>query len=221
MCIAILNQEGTVLSKRTFLNSWNNNKDGGGFMYAVNGVLYSHKYMRNMETFYKDYLYVRNKIKGNIVLHFRRANQGAVDLSNCHPFTYGNIGFVHNGTIRPCVPYGIEKKSDTNIFGKRILSKMSLADLKRKEIKELLSVYIGRSKLIVMDTTGAVEIVNEEEGEWEYGNWFSNNYYKRLRNIHDRDYGYCIQCSLPLFGHTEQDRGSCYDCSRKHFRGLL
>lgn len=215
MCIAILNQEGTTLSKRTFLNSWNNNKDGGGIMYAVNGVLYSHKYLRNLDKFYMDYLYLRSKVKGNIVLHFRRANQGVIDLSNCHPFTYGHIGFVHNGTIRPCLPFGEEKRSDTFLFGARILSKLTLSDIKRKEIKELLSNYIGLSKLIVMDNYGQVEIVQEELGQWEYGNWFSNNYYKRLRNQHDKDYGYCKLCNLSLFGQTEQDRGVCYDCISK------
>ena len=36
------------------------------------------------------------------LVHLRLASKGlAVDLSNNHPFVYGDISFMHNGTIRP------------------------------------------------------------------------------------------------------------------------
>lgn len=43
-----------------------------------------------------------NTTSDGALLHLRLASKGlAVDISNNHPFIYGDISFMHNGTIRP------------------------------------------------------------------------------------------------------------------------
>ena len=45
--------------------------------------------------------HLARKVKSNCFLgHVRASTVGDVTLNNCHPFTYGDYSFVHNGTIR-------------------------------------------------------------------------------------------------------------------------
>lgn len=49
------------------------------------------------------------------LLHLRLASKGlTVNLSNNHPFIYGDISFMHNGTIRP--PSSVEPLIDADLF---------------------------------------------------------------------------------------------------------
>jgi predicted glutamine amidotransferase len=50
------------------------------------------------------------------LLHLRLASKGlTVDISNNHPFIYGDISFMHNGTIRP--PTSVESLIDADLLG--------------------------------------------------------------------------------------------------------
>ena len=213
MCIAVFNPPGIILKKWAFDNCWNNNKDGAGILYVEKGELKSFKRLSNKEKFYEHYIELRKANKGNMVLHFRRANYGEPTLENCHPFIYDNIGFVHNGTIHPCIPGKKSKLSDTRIFGTRILQHLRLLDIDNPVVKELVTNYVGYSRLILMDNKGKYSIINEELGEWNCRLWFSNDSYLKLRHPLDIDYGLCRTCRKRLFGKEEQTNKICYDCS--------
>ena len=53
--------------------------------------------------------------------HVRAATVGGVSFANCHPFTFENYSFVHNGTIREVKKYRrnwlSELDKDLSVFG--------------------------------------------------------------------------------------------------------
>lgn len=86
------------------------------------------------------------------IIHFRYATQGAVNLSNCHPFRFGDVYFAHNGTldiepisdktdsetaflteIVPCLKYGLHSKKLRQCVG-NIIGRSRFAFLKGTDI---------------------------------------------------------------------------------------
>ena len=175
MCIAILNKT-ELLSKETIKTCWMNNPDGGGLIFTDGKKLQTFKELKNVDKFYQKYRDIRTKTNYPIVLHFRIATSGKVNEANCHPFNVNNkLSFVHNGMIdiNHCNNY-----SDTYYFN-LLLSSLPDKFLGNEAIKELLSAYIGHSKLIFLNNEGQYTLINEEFGHWDdFGNWFSNHSYK-------------------------------------------
>jgi hypothetical protein len=174
MCIAILNAKG-VITDNELKNSWDNNPEGAGMLFSDNGKLYEFK-SYNFDEFKKRYKTVRASIQGKIVLHFRIATSGHEKYVNLHPFFVSeNLGFVHNGIISGL---GDNLRSDTFHFNE-MLKRLPNDFLKNEVQRELISSYIGSSKLLFLNSKGGHDIINEEAGKWENGNWFSNDSHKR------------------------------------------
>lgn len=178
MCIAILNPNSVTLKKKVLKNCWDNNRDGAGLLYLANGVLTTHKEMKNFDSFYDHYAKVRKEhSKSQIVIHFRISTHGKVNETNCHPFIVDDKwGFVHNGII-----YAAPKHndfSDTYMFNEHILKKLPEDWMFNEAIYDLVQDYIGSSKLLFLNTDNDAYIINEEAGVWDLGCWFSNTTYK-------------------------------------------
>lgn len=186
MCIAILNPTKVTLKKNVLKTCWNNNKDGAGMLYLQDGVLTAYKEMDNFDRFYDHYAWVRNKYKNSqIVLHFRISTHGKVDLENCHPFMVNeDWGFVHNGIITNAERHA--DYSDTNMFNRDVLRKLPKDWIHNNAMYELVSGYIGSSKLLFLNKDNEAYIVNEDWGVWDLGCWFSNKTYKESKYF---DYG--------------------------------
>lgn len=180
MCIAILNNTSKPLTKKTLKNCWIANNDGGGLLYVENRELKVFKEMNNFKVLMKEYRRIIEEIKPSyIVLHFRIATHGRVNLENCHPFLVTDkLGFVHNGVITNTSVAGEFDKSDTNVFNERILQKLDRDFIYSDVGKELIKEYIGWSKLIFLDNEENPLIIGELKGDWDDGNWFSNGSYK-------------------------------------------
>ena len=179
MCIAIVKPTGVRLGKPILETCWERNPDGAGFMWAYNNHLHVLKGYDKFDEFYNDYNKVsESKLNESaIVLHFRIATSGNIDYDNCHPhYVNRNMAFVHNGIIDRFSDIEADK-SDTVFFNENILHKLPANFLSIELIMELISGYIGNSKLVFMDNKGNITIVNEEEGIWDMGCWFSNNSY--------------------------------------------
>lgn len=186
MCIAILNPSGVTLKKKVLKTCWDNNTDGAGMLYLQNGVLTTYKEMDKFDDFYKHYEMVRKNYRNSqVVIHFRISTHGKVDLENCHPFMINeDWGFVHNGIISNAerhVDY-----SDTNMFNRNVLRKLPPDWIHNEAMYELVSGYIGSSKLLFLNKDNEAYIVNEDWGVWDLGCWFSNKTYKETRYF---DYG--------------------------------
>jgi hypothetical protein len=174
MCIIAAKPQGFTIDDSTIEIMWENNSDGGGFMYAKDETLFVIKGLMTLEEFKKAY-----KVVGTLpaVLHFRIKTHGKLDKENTHPFRVSDkIAVVHNGVINN-ITCEDKDKSDTWHFTEKVLKPLCRADGKfilRPYNKELLSGYINSSKLTFLDNLGHINFINEAKGEWKDGVWFSN-----------------------------------------------
>ena len=179
MCIAILKPKDKIINEEILKTCSENNPDGMGFAYIDNDTLYIKKYMK-FDDFIKDYKEVETK--SNMLIHFRIATHGAVELDNCHPFFLNHrMALIHNGIISG---YGDKKeKSDTRDFIDRVIGNISWKLMKNPSYRELISKAIGYSKLAILDITGDYWIINEDNGYWTDGVWYSNKSYEPKKQV--------------------------------------
>ena len=132
----------------------------------------------DFEAFYKEYKLVETT--SPMLIHFRIATHGKVELDNCHPFKLNNrMVLIHNGIISG---YGDkEKKSDTRDYIDKVLSKISWKMWKNPAFREMVGQAIGYSKLGIMDVSGEMYIINYDKGVVEDGVWYSNSSFKEYK----------------------------------------
>ena len=177
MCLAIVNIKGTI-PRQSLLNAWQSNPDGGGLLYISGEQLKDFKELKDFNKFYNFYINLRvRRNKKTILIHFRWATAGKVDIANCHPFYVDKkLGFIHNGIISGV---GVDpNKSDTVLFNKTVLQAFPENFLDNRETVDIIAENIGNSKLCFMDNNGEVKIINERLGHWYEENWYSNNSYR-------------------------------------------
>ena len=174
MCIAIVKPLDKTISEDRLRTCYNNNKDGCGFAYIKDNAIFVKKFME-FEAFYKEYKLVETT--SPMLIHFRIATHGKVELDNCHPFKLNNrMVLIHNGIISG---YGDkEKKSDTRDYIDKVLSKISWKMWKNPAFREMVGQAIGYSKLGIMDVSGEMYIINYNKGVVEDGVWYSNSSFK-------------------------------------------
>lgn len=174
MCIAIMKPKDKTISKDRLKTCCDNNKDGMGFAYVDRDRIIIKKFM-NFDDFYKAYSEVQNK--SNMLIHFRIATHGKVEVNNCHPFKLNDhMALIHNGIISG---YGDKEKiTDTQDFINKVIGKISYKMWKNPSYRELVGDAIGYSKFVVLDTNDNVYIINEDKGVWDDGIWYSNSSYK-------------------------------------------
>jgi predicted glutamine amidotransferase len=186
MCIAILNTKSVTLKKKLLNNCWENNGDGAGILYTLDGKMQVFKEMTSFDKFYNEYLRIRKEIpKQNIVLHFRISTHGKINETNCHPFlVHDELGFVHNGMIYD-VPTS-KDYSDTYMFNEQVLKNLKHEFEYNETMLEVLESFIGSgSKLIFLNSSDDYSIVNEKAGHWNMNCWFSNSSYKQVNDYVD------------------------------------
>ena len=175
MCIAILKPSDKTLDKNLLRTCADNNPDGCGFAYADDNKVIIKKFM-DFNSFWKDY----NKVQDGktMLIHFRIATHGKVELANCHQFTLNDhMALIHNGIISG---YGskTENLSDTKDFIDKVIGNISYKMWKNPSFIKLVEATIDYSKLVILDNKGRYYIVNEKKGNWVDGVWYSNTSYK-------------------------------------------
>lgn len=178
MCIIIAVPSGKNVSKQTIKRCWQNNPDGGGFMYNKDSKVKVFKELNSFNRYYKEYTRAKEENgKSAFVLHFRISTHGVINETNCHPFLVSpSLGFAHNGIIS-AAPYS-KNFSDTFMFNETILKQLPSGFLGKKVYTDLLTNYIGYgSKLAFLDFKGNITLVNESAGVWDEGIWYSNKGY--------------------------------------------
>lgn len=147
------------------------NKDGYGIMW------YEDKTAKSYTTLdYTSFKLVMKALESkSCVVHLRNTSAGLTNLDNCHPFIVPTGYMMHNGTILTLKDYK-DKDSDT----------AKLADLicdtvydKISDISPLLQCIVGNTinRLVFLEDSGEVTIINEDLGIWEDGIWYSNDYH--------------------------------------------
>lgn len=179
MCLAVLRMPGKSIPVDYLQRAARQNQDGFGWARPDEDTYIGFKVFKTMDydDFIKSYAQdVALNPNSKYVLHLRMATAGAVDLDNCHPFVLKDSIVAHNGVLG-LVDETNSGLSDTAIFVNEI-SEMSMKDIK-KEAKALGSWAGHYNKFIVLGKDNSHVIINESQGTWYDGSWYSSIYYCR------------------------------------------
>ncbi len=184
MCIIIYSPDGNIPKKHLHQSLWMND-DGWGIMFPENGNLQVVYGLKKAE-FFREWKWIK-KLNAPVVFHARIATHGNSKIDNCHPFMipgHGQLAVAHNGIISRQAPSlnDTTERSDTRNFVDNILANLPLHFETMEVYRELLSEYVGHSKLVFMDGEGEVTIVNQKHGFWVNKMWYSNRSYLPYRN---------------------------------------
>lgn len=219
MCLIIVNQTGKTRHNEQYLQfAYDNNPDGFGMMWAVNGKVHRAKGFHSFDEIMQDVSAIEEYPHA---LHFRYRTEGAVSWDNLHPFQvlhtekHGvDLSLMHNGTLE-CVPVLSSQDSDSRAFVKFIrplLCEYGHDWLYNGETSSRLGKFIGkRNKLVWLRSDGKFSLTNEASGTWEDGLWYSNRYslvpkHERL-NAFFRENGLDIPdtVEIPLYEEVQEE----------------
>ena len=240
MCIIAVKPIGEELMERRILeNCFNYNSDGMGFMWNEDGEVHISKGYMNFEEGYRVLKELDRRInlkERGLVIHFRIATSGNVDMGACHPFAISNsdktlrtlelttdIGVAHNGIISAYIPPKNSILSDTQLFIKDYLYniKEEIPNfLTNSNILFSIEKVVG-SKLAFLDGEGNVTTVGKFISEDNY--LFSNETYLDLTDLYkswntsyyyndsplDDEYDLSGECDRPLELDTFLDVMDC------------
>jgi len=175
-------QEYTTADVDSLAIGSQNNPDGFG--YAVHAGTHIVKGSGlNFDAVLDNFLKTRAIHSGPALFHSRITTHGGTNINNCHPFQVGkdtNTVVAHNGMLPIAARNGM---SDTHIFAKELFPSWGGAStLNSKKTRKKLSKFADGSKLVFLSANPDVQddyyIINENDGHWNEGVWWSNNSYK-------------------------------------------
>jgi predicted glutamine amidotransferase len=183
MCVIIYKQANAIVCPSVIKYAYDNNPHGFGLMYAEDKQV---KVIKGLYDLTQIYNIWNNFLDKDIAVHFRWATVGKISEENLHPFPLMNkaedkkdLYLMHNGTIRD-LPFNENVDlSDTNILVnilKEKIKKEGLFSVLSDKRLTTLGKAIGKSKLLLMDDTNKIRIVNKEMGVTVGDVWFSNQY---------------------------------------------
>ena len=178
MCLAIFKPAGKAIPVEHLENAAIANPDGAGIAYATGDAIHIEKGFFDGAKTLAEKLSDIEHLPATI--HLRWATQGTVDDTNCHPFDVGRgWSLIHNGIIQD-MPYD-ELYSDTFIYSERMRQRIqsNATWLDRAKSIAKMEREIGASKLVFLNANGESVIVNEKDGHWLDGCWYSNGSYKQ------------------------------------------
>lgn len=181
MCLLIYAKPGATPSKKNLRTAGANNPDGFGFALAIKDQLFHHRSMDLDSTIDLFHEMRAEYPKAHAIFHLRITTHGATSIDNCHPFVVDDgIVLAHNGML-PIKEEG--GKSDTRQFAEEWLPELGVANvLDDPENFAELEKFAAGSKLAIISVSKQlakpVYLVNEGDGHWDHGVWYSNNSYK-------------------------------------------
>lgn len=214
MCIMVYAPQGARFPLADVPAFFRSNKDGIGAAFGDGRKVRIFRAMvKNAEeatAFCKD---VIGKAKGrSLIVHFRFATHGAINLDNVHPFRLCGSALFHNGVLDIDTETG---EVDTAVYCARylapIIGNRSAVDALAGPLGEVIGSHIDTSnKFAVIDKRGKVAIVNEASGAWYNGVWLSNMNWKP-RNRIQRGYHWKDKAAWPGYAvDTTFDRWSTH-----------
>lgn len=193
MCLLIAQVIGAdPVSDARLRQGWKANKDGAGYAFVADGKLVVCRPFFKFKPFLAAYKAHHAKYgqSSPFLVHFRFTTHGGVSASNTHPFTLagGKVALGHNGMMHEFEsPH--KDESDTAFFCRSVLAHRDAEQLMSPKFNKWLEVLIGDSnKLVLIDDTCALSIVNEEAGHWDSDTWYSNNSYMSQKDWHNMDW---------------------------------
>lgn len=189
MCLLLVNLDGRQIPVEYIIKAAQINRDGFGMMYAdKSGSLKTIQGLFTEEQIIKCFE-AAEKQNVRYVAHFRMGTRGSNSVENTHPFIVSNeycggIGMAHNGTFQIYSPTGGDK-SDTRILAERIQDEIMKDESYHVSIftptalrlqKDFGHIIGSWNKVAFLNGLGEVNIINEDEGYWVNGVWYSNLY---------------------------------------------
>lgn len=189
MCLLTVFPEHIEPDVGALLLGAENNPDGHGFAIADP----AHRRMivgRGLDPFkvIDRFLELREKHPaGPALFHSRIGTAGIVDESNCHPFYVGGdrrTVIAHNGILpRKAQPGWRDERSDTRLLAEVFLPKGRFGTIRTHGGRNHLARWMGPGNKIAILTIDPrydsnLYILNEAEGEWYRGIWYSNDSYR-------------------------------------------
>lgn len=194
MCIIVYKPIGVEMPSRFYIeNCFENNPDGAGMMYPINGKVRIVKGFMTMSATLAAVDALRSEIDVKntpVVMHFRIGTHGGMTAEQCHPFPVSEnatilckprincpVGVAHNGII-----YGMEndaKLSDTMLYIRDYLSliaRMCPDYVSNDAALQLIANQID-SKMILLDGNGKVGIIGDFQTD-KGGVMYSNGTYQ-------------------------------------------
>jgi len=121
--------------------------------------------------------------EGPALYHSRLATDGAESLANVHPFAIGGdprTVMAHNG-IMPLRPGKGDPRSDTRIVAEWYIPR-AYRNLRGRKARLRFQRWMGRfNKVVILTVDNRFRdhayILNEDEGIWSGGSWYSNDSY--------------------------------------------
>jgi hypothetical protein len=194
MCIIVYKPMGVKMPSRVTLeNCFENNPDGAGLMFPINGKVRIVKGFMTLGAMLSAVDALKDVIdveKTPVIMHFRIGTHGGMTAEQCHPFPVTDnatvmskprincpVGVAHNGII-----YGMGKDaklSDTMLYIRDYLSLIAriCPDYVTNDAALQLIANEIDSKMILLDGTGKVGIIGDFQAD-KGGVMYSNGTYQ-------------------------------------------
>lgn len=167
MCVIIYKPKGVIADKELLELRYKSNSDSWGVcVKAPSDGLVVTRNSKNFDFIFNDNL--------DYLIHFRTATSGTEKDCGMQPIILDNgSAFFLNGNL---TGYFGKKEPDTVLYAKEYLNKLPANFLENEEIVNKITedAMASNSKMAFMDKNGKIYLINENEGVWEKGMWFSN-----------------------------------------------
>lgn len=185
MCLLIAITPNAVLDEDRLYTAAENNPDGFGWAIHTGTHLIRFRSMWIDEAVHEWKIVRHHFPEAHAVWHLRWATHGTTDLANCHPFEVGHdsrLMLAHNGVL-PITAKG--SRSDTRILAEDEIANLNPSWLDNADDVEAFEKWIRGSKVVFLsahpDTDRDMYIMNESDGHWDNGVWWSNRSYQPYR----------------------------------------
>lgn len=179
MCIMLYVSPGAKFPHEKVLDWYGRNGDGLGSVFAHGEKLHIDKVMPldaiDAHAFCNRA--VKSANGSPLIIHFRYATSGPVDKAGTHPhLVRSDLALAHNGVLD--IDHDRRRESDTQAYIRDYLSPIlggcrdPIARL-RGPLGAVIGAHVAGSKFLLMDRHGEVAIINEDEGHWSEGVWYS------------------------------------------------
>lgn len=177
MCLAIVQPAGKDIPIGNLQAGWIANNDGAGYAFVRDGKVHIRKGFMKLKEFLPSYTADRKDCPESVFLvHFRITSMGDRSEANTHPFPIDGGALIHNGTLTGTgATYG-SGPSDTKLFAERFSKHLSWNFVTAHRPK--WDDACRNSKIALLYDDNSYQIINEQDGKWDDGVWYSNNSYR-------------------------------------------
>lgn len=202
MCLLCFTPAGQEIDYSRLEHASINNPDGFGWALNTGQRIITGRFMKYEDALDGLQRVVREYPDCDVMYHARYATHGLTELVNVHPFHIGETDAVlaHNGVLHNVDVPRTDWRSDTRFYVEEDLAKRNLKFLDNRRKRKRLESWIKGSKFVIMTNEPTLKrnvyILNEQDGHWDGGTWWSNSSYEpyipysRRHGYHGYGFGY-------------------------------